>query len=57
MGYHTAVLGDIPEDTDVFFVLSRRPSIPEMIRTRNFLYRIETDGTVTSLGAADKTAQ
>jgi hypothetical protein len=34
-GYHTHVLSDVPEDTDVFFVLTRQPAVPEIIGTRN----------------------
>jgi hypothetical protein len=45
-GYHTAVLDDIPEDTDVFHVLIRKPSVPEWIATQQYVYRIETDGTI-----------
>ena len=48
-GFHTAILDDIPEDTDVFHVLSRKPSVPEMVATRRYLYRIETDGTINYL--------
>lgn len=40
--YHTAVLDDIPEDTDVFHVLTRRPSVPEYVMTDAFLYAIST---------------
>ena len=46
-GYHTAVLDDIPEDTDVFHVLVRKPSVPEWVATRKYVYRIEPDGTIT----------
>ena len=46
-GYHTHVLSDVPEDTDVFHVLTRKPSIPEMIGTTNKkLYEISPDGTI-----------
>jgi hydrogenase maturation factor len=45
-GYHTAVLDDIPEDTDVFHVLSRKPSVPEWVMTQQYVYRIETNGTI-----------
>lgn len=48
-GYHTAVLDDIPEDTDVFHVLVRKPSVPEWIATQQYVYRIETDGTINYL--------
>lgn len=45
-GYHTAVLDDIPEDTDVFHVLVRKPSVPEWVATQQYVYRIEIDGTI-----------
>jgi hypothetical protein len=44
--FHTAVVDDIPEDTDVFHVLSRHPSIPELIATKQYVFQIETDGTI-----------
>jgi hypothetical protein len=49
-GTHTAVVDDIPEDTDVFHVLVRTPRIPEYIMTDHFIYRVETDGTIKFLG-------
>ena len=48
-GFHIAVVDDIPEDTDVFHVLSRRPTVPEYVGTKQFVFRIETDGTVNYL--------
>ena len=45
-GYHTAVVDNAPEDTDVFYVLSRKPRAPEFIMTEKFLYRVEPDGTI-----------
>jgi hypothetical protein len=46
-GVHTHVLSDVPEDTDVFYVLTRKPSIPEMVGTKNKkLYEISVDGTI-----------
>lgn len=45
-GYHTSVLDNIPEDSDVFYVLTRRPSVPEFVVTRNFTYLINTDGSI-----------
>ena len=48
-GFHTAILDDIPEDTDVFHVLARHPSVPEYVGTKQFLFRIETDGTINYL--------
>ncbi len=48
-GFHIAVLDDIPEDTDVFHVLSRKPSVPQWIGTKKYVYRIEPDGTINYL--------
>jgi hypothetical protein len=46
-GMHTHVLSDVPEDTDVFYVLTRKPSMSELIGTRNRkLYEISVDGTI-----------
>jgi hypothetical protein len=45
-GYHTHVLSDVPEDTDVAMVLLRRPLVPEFIGTRNGSYKVKEDGTI-----------
>jgi len=45
-GTHSHVLSDLPEDTDVFHVLTRRPSIPEYIATETAIYAVNTDGTI-----------
>src|SRR5688572_16494521 len=52
MGVHVAVVDDAPEDSDVFYVLSRKPAIPEMIATRTFVYRVAVTGTIEYLGKA-----
>lgn len=46
MGYHTAILDDIPEDTDVFHVLAREPKVPELVVTAKYIYRILIDGSI-----------
>jgi uncharacterized protein YneR len=48
-GFHIAVLDQIPEDSDVFHVLARTPSVPQFIGTKDFVYFIETDGTARFL--------
>jgi hypothetical protein len=53
-GYHTAVLDELPEDTDVFLVLSRKPSVPEWIATRTYVYRIDPDGKINYIMPAEK---
>jgi hypothetical protein len=46
-GYHTHVLSVSPEDSDVFYVLTRKPSIPEYVGTLNKkIYVIQPDGTI-----------
>jgi hypothetical protein len=45
--YHTHVLSDVPEDTDVLLVLTRQPRIPEIVVTPSFMYTIGTDGKIT----------
>jgi hypothetical protein len=47
---HTAVLDDIPEDTDVFHVLTRQPRVPEYIMTDAFMYAISTKGDIRIVG-------
>ena len=52
-GYHTAILDDVPEDTDVFHVLAREPKIPELVVTQKFVYQIAPDGTIRYLMTTD----
>jgi hypothetical protein len=45
--FHTHVLSDVPEDTDVFHVLTRKPPQPEFIGTMDKkLYEIAVDGNI-----------
>jgi hypothetical protein len=45
-GVHTHVITETPEDTDVFYVLTRRPLGPESVGAGKHVYFIETDGTI-----------
>jgi hypothetical protein len=45
-GYHTHVLSEVPEDSDVFAVLSRSPLIPEFVGTKTAIYVVNTDGSI-----------
>ena len=46
-GYHTHVLNNAIEDSDVFHVLTRLPSIPEIVGTADkHMYEIQTDGSI-----------
>ena len=45
-GYHTHVLTDLPEDTDVFLVLNRQPRVPEYVGAGGHIFKIDIDGTI-----------
>jgi hypothetical protein len=49
-GMHTAVLDNVPEDSDVFHVLARRPRVPHYVVSDAFVYRIDPDGVIHLLG-------
>jgi len=52
-GIHTHVLDETPEDTDVFHVLTRKPAVPELIRTEHFVFVVEADGEAKYVGKAE----
>lgn len=45
-GVHTDVLTDVPAETDVFYVLTRKPAIPEFVTAGGYTYRIDVDGNI-----------
>jgi hypothetical protein len=45
-GFHTHVLTDAPEDTDVFHVLRQKQPLPEAIGTKSCIYMVQIDGTI-----------
>jgi hypothetical protein len=49
-GTHTAVIDDIVEDTDVFYVLLREPHVPEFVVTEAFVYNIGINGAIRLVG-------
>jgi hypothetical protein len=49
-GYHIHVLSDVPEDSDVFFVLTRKPSVPEFIGVdKKIRFQILEDGRILNV--------
>jgi hypothetical protein len=49
-GVHSHVLSDVPEDTDVFYVLTRKPLVPEFVGVgQKRTYKVETDGRIKFL--------
>lgn len=53
-GFQTAILDNVPEDTDVFHVLARAPRVPQYVVTDAWVYRIELDGSIRLLGRRDE---
>ena len=47
-GYHTHAITDVPEDTDVLYVLNRKPSMPEFVGTARQIFEIDTDGNIAT---------
>ena len=47
VGYHTHVLSEVPEDTDVLLVLSRHPRIPEIVIAGPYMFTIDINGTIS----------
>jgi hypothetical protein len=45
-GFHTHVLSDLPEDTDVLHVLQQDPPLPEFVSTPHYLFEIAANGTI-----------
>lgn len=45
-GFHAHILSDVPEDTDVFHVLTQDPPVPEFVATEHFTYQVKADGTI-----------
>lgn len=54
MGVHNHILDDVPEDTDVFFAMTRKPSMPELIVTWEYTYMVYPDGTIKYQGESAK---
>lgn len=50
MGVHSAVVDELPEDTDVMHVLLRKPATKEMVITKTYLYEIEKSGRIKYRG-------
>jgi hypothetical protein len=46
-GYHTHILSDLPEDTDVLLVLIRKPRVPEIVVAGAYAFTIDVNGKIT----------
>lgn len=45
-GFHTHVLSELPEDTDVLLVLTRKPQVPEFVAAGAYLFIIGVNGEI-----------
>lgn len=45
-GYHVHILSHVPEDTDVLYVLNRKPAMPEYIGAGKHIFVVDTGGTI-----------
>ena len=46
VGYHSHVLSEIPEDTDVLLVLTRQPRLPEIVVAGPYMFTIDVNGQI-----------
>ncbi|KAA6457528.1 hypothetical protein DYQ86_22115 [Acidobacteria bacterium AB60] len=59
-GYHFHILTDVPEDTDVLYVMNRKPSMPEYVvagQDKKTTFLVNTDGSITTGPDTTKTAK
>jgi hypothetical protein len=54
MGIHNHILDDVPEDTDVFLAMTRKPPVCEMIISWEYTYMACPDGTIKYQGESAK---
>ncbi len=54
MGVHNHILDDVPEDTDVFLAMTRKPLVCEMIITWEYTYKVCPDGSIKYEGESAK---
>ncbi len=50
----TAVLDEVPEDSDVFYVLTRTRKIPDLIVTAHYAYQVKIDGSIVFIMTKEK---
>ena len=47
-GFHSHELSNVPEDTDVLYVLNRKPAMPEFISTSKQLFIVDKNGNIAT---------
>jgi len=54
LGFHTHILSDIPEDSDVFYAMTLNSAKGDWIATRKYFYDIQADGSIRTLGSLEE---
>jgi hypothetical protein len=49
-GFHTHILSDLPEDSDIFYAITRKAQQGEWIATQQYVYEITPDFSLVYLG-------
>jgi hypothetical protein len=49
-GYHSHVMSDVPEDSDIFYAMTRKAQQGEWIATKEYTYEISPDFSLVYLG-------
>jgi hypothetical protein len=52
-GFHTHVLSDVPEDSDVFYAMSLNAAHGNWIATKKYVYAINTNGLINCVGKTE----
>jgi hypothetical protein len=53
-GVRSVVVANVPQDTDVFHVLARKPAMPDYVVAQGQVYRINVDGSIDYVGSGPK---
>jgi hypothetical protein len=49
-GFHTHILSDVPEDSDIFYAITRKAQNGEWVATKKYIYEISSDFSLRYLG-------
>jgi hypothetical protein len=52
--FHTHILSDVPEDSDIFYALTRKAEKGELLITQKYSYRITAGGSLSYLGPTEQ---
>jgi hypothetical protein len=55
-GFHSHILSDVPEDSDIFYAMTRRAELGEWVATKKYTYEIMPDFSLGYLGETKQVA-